>query len=204
MDLFLSTFVTLFSVLNPIGNLPVFLGLTKNDSPEEKSKVALWSAINVFIILIIAFFVGEYVLKFLGLEIDVLRIAGGILICLAGFSLLADKISTSNDSSETTNTKANVAMTPLAIPLMAGPGTMSLLIAKNNDYSDYADKGLIILAVVAICVSIYIIFRSGNAISKYLGDSGMSTLSKIIGFFVLSIGIQYIVISVRSIFHIEL
>ena len=95
-------------------------------------------------------------------------------------------------------------MTPLAIPLMAGPGTMSLLIAKNNDYSDYADKGLIILAVVAICVSIYIIFRSGNAISKYLGDSGMSTLSKIIGFFVLSIGIQYIVISVRSIFHIEL
>ena len=197
MDLFLSTFVTLFSVLNPIGNLPVFLGLTKNDSPEEKNKVALWSAINVFIILIIAFFVGEYVLKFLGLEIDVLRIAGGILICLAGFSLLADKISTSNDSSETTNTKANVAMTPLAIPLMAGPGTMSLLIAKNNDYSDYADKGLIILAVVAICVSIYII-------SKYLGDSGMATLSKIIGFFVLSIGIQYIVISVRSIFHIEL
>ena len=202
MDLFLSTFVTLFSVLNPIGNLPVFLGLTKNDSPEEKNKVALWSAINVFIILIIAFFVGEYVLKFLGLEIDVLRIAGGILICLAGFSLLADKISTSNDSSETTNTKENVAMTPLAIPLMAGPGTMSLLIAKNNDYSDYADKGLIILAVVAICASIYIIFRSGNAISKYLG--GMSTLSKIIGFFVLSIGIQYIVISVRSIFHIEL
>ena len=204
MDLFLSTFVTLFSVLNPIGNLPVFLGLTKNDSPEEKNKVALWSAINVFIILIIAFFVGEYVLKFLGLEIDVLRIAGGILICLAGFSLLADKISTSNDSSETTNTKANVAMTPLAIPLMAGPGTMSLLIAKNNDYSDYADKGLIILAVVAICVSIYIIFRSGNAISKYLGDSGMATFSKIIGFFVSSIGIQYIVISVRSIFHIEL
>ena len=200
MDLFLSTFVTLFSVLNPIGNLPVFLGLTKNDSPEEKNKVALWSAINVFIILIIAFFVGEY----LDLEIDVLRIAGGILICLAGFSLLADKISAPNDSSETTNTKANVAMTPLAIPLMAGPGTMSLLIAKNNDYSDYADKGLIILAVVAICVSIYIIFRSGNAISKYLGDSGMSTLSKIIGFFVLSIGIQYIVISVRSIFHIEL
>ena len=199
MDLFLSTFLALFSVLNPIGNLPVFLGLTKNDSPEEKNKVALWSAINVFIILIIAFFVGEYVLKFLDLEIDVLRIAGGILICLAGFSLLADKISAPNDSSETTNTKANVAMTPLAIPLMAGPGTMSLLIAKNNDY---ADKGLIILAVVAICVSIYIIFRSGNAISKYLGDSGMSTLSKIIGFFVLSIGIQYIVISVRSIFHI--
>ena len=192
MDLFLSTFVTLFSVLNPIGNLPVFLGLTKNDSPEEKNKVALWSAINVFIILIIAFFVGEYVLQFLDLEIDVLRIAGGILICLAGFSLLADKISAPNDSSEATNTKANVA------------GTMSLLIAKNNDYSDYADKGLIILAVVAICVSIYIIFRSGNAISKYLGDSGMSTLSKIIGFFVLSIGIQYIVISVRSIFHIEL
>ena len=63
MDLFLSTFVTLFSVLNPIGNLPVFLGLTKNDSPEEKNKVALWSAINVFIILIIAFFVGEYVFR---------------------------------------------------------------------------------------------------------------------------------------------
>lgn len=201
MTLFLLTFVALFSVCNPISNLPVFMGLTQKYSSKAKTKTALWAAINVFITLTISFFVGEYILKFFGITIDVLRIAGGLLICMAGFSLLSGEVSKQTETEETTvESNENVAMTPLAIPLMAGPGAMSFLIAKANEYPEVSDKIMIILAVLAVAISIFAIFQSGNIISKFLGVSGMTTISKIIGFLVLAIGIQYIVTSLEIIY----
>lgn len=201
MTLFLLTFVALFSVCNPISNLPVFMGLTQKYSSKAKTKTALWAAINVFITLTISFFVGGYILKFFGITIDVLRIAGGLLICMAGFSLLSGEVSKQKDNEETgIENNENIAMTPLAVPLMAGPGAMSFLIAKANEYPEVSDKIMIILAVLAVAISIFAIFQSGNIISKFLGVSGMTTISKIIGFLVLAIGIQYIVTSLEIIY----
>ena len=81
MDLFIYLFAALFSVLNPIGTIPIFVGLTQTDSKKERSRISLWTAIDVFIILIVSFFIGQYVLTFFG-------IAGGIIIVSSGFSLL--------------------------------------------------------------------------------------------------------------------
>ena len=92
MDLFIYLYAALFSVLNPIGTVPIFVGLTQHDSQEERSRISLWTAINVFIILIVSFFIGQYVLSFFGISIDALRIAGGIVIVNSGFSLLSGKI----------------------------------------------------------------------------------------------------------------
>lgn len=92
MEVFLNTFFVLlgalFSVLNPIGAVPIFVGLTQDYDKAERSRVSLMTAINVCIILTISFFVGEYVLKFFGITISALRIAGGILIASSGFGLL--------------------------------------------------------------------------------------------------------------------
>lgn len=206
MELFLTTFATLFSVLSPVGNLPVFLGLTQNDSVSSKNKTALWTAINVFIILTISFFVGEYILKFFGITINALRIAGGILICMAGFGLLSGKMNEQKPEEnlqENKSKSSNIAMTPLAIPLMAGPGSMSLLIDLYDKNPDILDKMIVILGVFSVAVTIYITFRSGNYIIKFLGNSGMTTLSKIIGLLVLSIGIQYILVSILKIFNLS-
>ncbi|WP_396155235.1 MarC family protein, partial [Flavobacterium macrobrachii] len=89
MDVFLNTFFVLlgalFSVLNPIGAIPIFVGLTQDYNKTERSRVSLMTAINVCIILLISFFIGEYVLKFFGITISALRIAGGILIASSGF-----------------------------------------------------------------------------------------------------------------------
>lgn len=206
MTLFFLTFAAIFSVCNPISNLPIFLGLTKHHSPESKKKTALWASINVFLTLVISFFIGEYILQFFGVTIEVLRIAGGLLICLAGFSLLASEDSQEENLEKEPTAKpkinSNVAMTPLAVPLMAGPGAMSLLIAKSNEYPEITDKIIIILAVLAVSISIFAIFRSGNIVTKLLGVSGMTTISKIIGFLVLAIGIQYIITSLVIIFKI--
>ena len=93
MELFIFLLAALFSVLNPIGTVPIFVGLTQDYTQKERSKVSMLTAINVFIILIISFFIGQYVLTFFGITITALRIAGGIIIASSGFSLLNGKFS---------------------------------------------------------------------------------------------------------------
>ena len=203
MDLFIYLFVALFSVLNPIGTVPIFVGLTQNDTKKERSRISLWTAINVFIILIVSFFIGQYVLIFFGISIDALRIAGGIIIVNSGFSLLSGKFSKKrgiNKKVENEVQKRNdIALTPLAIPMLAGPGSISLLIAFYQDNQETNQIIIATLAILAVCLSIYLILRSAHYLSKILGASGIVAISRIVGFIVIAIGIQYIVSAVVSI-----
>lgn len=207
MDLFIFTFGALFSVLNPIGTVPIFLGLTQDDSKEARNRTALWTAINVFIILMVSFLIGEYILKFFGISIDVLRIAGGLVICTSGFGLLSGSFSkrrgVSKKVTDDAQQRSDTALTPLAIPLMAGPGAMSLMIAMYQDHPELEDKAYIVAALTTACLTVFIVLRSGNYISKVLGASGIVAISRIIGFLVLAIGIQYIINSLLVIFNIN-
>ncbi len=206
MDLFIFTFTALFSVTNPLGSVPIFLALTQDDSRASKNRTALWTSINVFIILVVSFFIGKYILEFLGISIDVLRIAGGIIICTSGFGLLSGTFSkrrgVSKKVASDAQQRSDIALTPLAIPMMAGPGSMSLLITMYQDYPLIKDKLYIVAAVLALTVVTFLILRSAGYISKLLGESGIVAISRIIGFLVLAIGIQYIVNSLVIIFKI--
>jgi MarC family membrane protein len=203
MDLFIYLFAALFSVLNPIGTVPIFVGLTQNDTKQERSRISLWTAINVFAILIISFFIGQYVLVFFGISIDALRIAGGIIIVSSGFSLLSGKFNKKrgiNKKIETDAQKRNdIALTPLAIPMLAGPGSISLLIAFYQEHNSTSDIIISSLAILAIAVAIFVILRSAHYLAKILGASGIVAISRIIGFIVIAIGIQYIVSAIINI-----
>jgi MarC family membrane protein len=197
MDLFIYLFAALFSVLNPIGTVPIFVGLTHGDSKKECSRISLWTAINVFLILLISFFIGKYVLSFFGISIDSLRIAGGLIIVSSGFSLLSGKFNKKRGINKKIETDAqqrnDIALTPLAMPMLAGPGSISLLIAFYQEH--HATNELIIAtsAILAIAVVIFIILRSANFLAQLLGASGIVAISRIVGFIVIAIGIQYIV-----------
>jgi MarC family membrane protein len=197
MDLFIYLFAALFSVLNPIGTVPIFVGLTHGDSKKECSRISLWTAINVFLILLISFFIGKYVLSFFGISIDALRIAGGLIIVSSGFSLLSGKFNKKRGINKKIETDAqqrnDIALTPLAMPMLAGPGSISLLIAFYQEH--HATNELIIAtcAIFAIAVVIFIILRSANFLAQLLGASGIVAISRIVGFIVIAIGIQYIV-----------
>jgi multiple antibiotic resistance protein len=205
MDLFIFTFGALFSVMNPVGSVPIFLRLTQNDSKRSKNKTALWTSINVFIILIISFFAGKYILNFFGISIDVLRIAGGLVICMSAYGLLmgasGKQRGVSKKVTDDAQHRSDIALTPLAIPMMAGPGAMSLLIAMYQDYPGYLDKIIIISAILVSCIVIFAVLRSSNYISRLLGASGIVAISRIVGFLVMAIGIQYIINSLVIIFN---
>lgn len=196
MELFIYLFAALFSVINPIGSVPIFVGLTQGDTKKECSRISLWTAINVFLILIISFFIGQYVLTFFGISIDSLRIAGGLIIVSSGFSLLSGKFTKKRGINKKTETEAqkrnDIALTPLAIPMLAGPGSISLLIAFYQEHHSTPEIIIASLSILAIAVVIFIILRSANYLAKILGASGIVAISRIVGFIVIAIGIQYI------------
>lgn len=203
MELFIYLFAALFSVLNPIGTVPIFVGLTQHDSKKERSRISLWTAINVCIILLISFFIGQYVLEFFGISIDALRIAGGMIIVGSGFSLLSGKFKKTrgiNKSVETEIQNRNdIALTPLAMPMLAGPGSISLLIAFYQEHHSTPEIIFSCLAILAVALVIFIILRSAHYLAKILGGSGIVAISRIVGFIVIAIGIQYIVSAIISI-----
>lgn len=203
MELFIYLFAALFSVLNPIGTVPIFVGLTQDDTKKERSRVSLWAAINVCIILLISYFLGQYVLTFFGISIDALRIAGGMIIVGSGFSLLTGKFKKQRGIDKTVESdlsnRNDIALTPLAMPMLAGPGSISLLIAFYQEHHKYDEITIAVAAILAVALVIFLILRSAHYLAKILGAAGIVAISRIVGFIVIAIGIQYIVSAVINI-----
>ncbi|MGM1055308.1 MAG: MarC family NAAT transporter [Bacteroidota bacterium] len=201
MELFIYVFAALFSVINPLGTVPIFVGLTKDDSSAERSKTSLLTSINIFVILVISFFTGRYLLQFFGISIESLRIAGGLIIVTSGFALLTgsfskhkgmDKQRVKDDAYQ----REGVSLTPLAIPMLAGPGSISLLIGMYQEFGAFYERITTILAIFAVCLATFAVLKSSHYIVRMLGASGINAISRIIGFIVIAIGIEYISSSV--------
>lgn len=205
MELFLISFGAMFSIMNPLSTVPVFVGLTADHDLKEKNRVAIWTSINVLIVLLLSFFVGQYILQFFGISINTLKIAGGLIITSSGFALLTGKFKehkgmTSTKVDKDIRSRSDIALTPLAIPMLAGPGTISLLITLNQEHEKLSDIFILIAAMVVACLFIFVILKSSQYIVKILGASGINALSRIVGFIVIAIGIEYIVSAVSNLF----
>ena len=207
MELFILIFAALFSVMNPFGTVPVFVGLTEDKNRLERNKIAFWTSLNVLIILLISFFAGKYILLFFGITLNSLKIAGGLIIVSSGFALLTgdfnkhkgikkEKVKTDIE------TRSDISLTPLAMPMIAGPGTMSLLITHNQELEGLNSMLIISGAIVLSTICIYLILKSSFYIVKILGASGINALSRIIGFIVIAIGVEFIISAVVSVFNI--
>lgn len=167
MELFIYVFAALFSVINPLGTVPIFVGLTQEDSPSERSKISLLTSINIFVILLISFFTGRYLLQFFGISIESLRIAGGLIIVTSGFALLTgsfskhkgmDKQRVKDDAFQ----REAVSLTPLAIPMLAGPGSISLLIGMYEEYDESFEKIITVLAILGVCTATFLVLKSSH------------------------------------------
>lgn len=196
MELFIYVFAALFSVMNPLGTVPIFVGLTQEDSPSVRSRTSLFTSINILVILIISFFTGKYILQFFGISIDSLRIAGGLIIVSSGFALLTGSFSKHKGMDQRVKDDAyqreGVSLTPLAIPMLAGPGSISLLIGMHQEYQFLEERVITVAAIFAVCLATFAVLKSAHYIVKILGASGINAISRIIGFIVIAIGIEYI------------
>lgn len=203
MELFIGIFAALISVINPLGTIPVFISLTKEETKRNRNKTAIWTSINVAVILLISFFAGNYVLQFFGISINSLRIAGGLIITAAGFSLLNGSFSKHKGMKRSSvqadlETRAEVSLTPLAIPMLAGPGSISLLIAYNQTTQSLVDFLIGSAAILSSSVVVFFVLKSSQLIVKILGGSGLNAVARIIGFIEIAIGIEYVTSAVYA------
>lgn len=208
MELFIMIFGALFSVMNPFGTVPVFVSLTQEQNKKERNKIAFWTSVNVLIILLISFFIGEFLLLFFGITLNALKIAGGLIIASSGFALLTGEFTKHKGMKrkkieEDLKTRSDITLTPLSIPMIAGPGTISLLITYKQEYDNISDTVIIISAIILATICIYLILKSSFIIAKSLGASGINALSRIIGFIVIAIGVQLVISSVVDIFNLS-
>ena len=205
MNLFILSLAALFSLINPMGTLPIFIGLTKEKSSKEVKSIAFWASANTFIILVISFFLGKYLLDFFGISIESLRITGGIIIATSGFALLTGSFSEHKGMKKRVKddafTRSQISLTPLAIPMLAGPGSISLLITYNQEYPVLADKLILISSILAVSIITFLFLISSKVIIKALGASGINALSRIIGFIVIAIGIEFVLSTVLQLIN---
>lgn len=202
----LSNYISLLSLINPLGAIPVYLSLTANHHQDWVKKQLLKTTINVFAICLISYFIGNYVLSFFGISINALKIAGGIIIARSGFLLLnaKHKGDVGKKLQAEAEQKEDISFTPLAMPLLSGPGSISFLINLSFQTSDTFNNIIfVIISILLSSITIYIILFLAPKIFSYMGQAGLKAMSKIMGFIVLSIGIQLIITSILSILSIK-
>jgi multiple antibiotic resistance protein len=210
MELFFMVFGALFSVMNPLGTVPIFTSLTTENTNKERQKIALKTSLNVLVILLISFFVGDYLLNFFGITLNALKIAGGLIITTSGFALLTGEFTKHKGMKrdgiqKDIATREEISLTPLALPMIAGPGTISLLITYNKEYFGIENVIIIVIAMFMVTLIIFLILNSSQLIVKLLGASGINALSRIIGFIVIALGIEFIISAVSDLLiHLKL
>ena len=203
MEVLLATFTTLFSVVNPFGAMPVFLTLTADDSNQERISIALRSCLYMVAILTVAFFGGQYILSFFGINIQHLRIAGGILLMRSAFELLtpgANRDRVGPDALEESKQKDDISFTPLAMPMLSGPGSMALCIGFIRP--SYPDKLFTVLGFALVAAASFLILVSSLRLTRFLGRPGMAALARVMGFLTLAIGVNFFVTAVKALFHV--
>jgi len=192
---YLHIFVTIFSILNPIGIIPIFLAITSDQSAFQKKIIIRKTVISVLFILLMSAYIGNYLLDFFGIDINSFRIAGGILLLLMAIHMLQAK-TPNTKTNETEHNEAiekeDISVVPLAIPLLAGPGAISTVILFSSTMSQSLEKiGLGILIIIAT-LSIWPILLLSKAIGEYLGKTGLNIATRIMGLILASISVRFI------------
>jgi len=193
---FAVVFASLFVITNPLGNLGVFVSITKGDSEPFKKKQAMKASFYSFLLLFIFFIGGKYILDFFGITIDGIQIGGGLIIAKIGFSLMAGKKAhaTTGKEHEEAVEMEDVSFCPLAMPMVAGPGGLAVVLSvANKAEMQLIDYASITCAIMAACIVIWICFRESTLVARLLGETGMTAITKIMGFILICIAIQMII-----------
>lgn len=189
-------FAALFAIMNPLTNLPVFLALTADKSGANRATIALTGAVAAFGILVVALLAGERILSFFGITVDDFRISGGLLILLIALSMLhvqTSRIHHAPEEADEARGQDNPGLFPLAIPLLAGPGSIATVIVFAHQTRGVADTVLSAAVIFAVCAMIYGTFAVGGRIGDWLGATGLNVVTRIMGMLLAAIAIGMIV-----------
>lgn len=194
----LAALTALFPLMNPVGNTPIFFGITAGDTAAFRRRQAMKTAINVFIILMVCLLFGRYILAMFGLTVPILRLAGGLVVANVGWGLLHQSPQLNDAANDEARDKVDVSLSPMALPIIANPGAMSVAISLGAGATHLeADIGNI-LALALLTILNYVCLLLGEPIVKKLGRNGMDAFNKVLGFLVLGLGVNLVVSGIHD------
>ncbi len=196
-------FAGLLAIVNPLGIVPIFLSLTEDHSVARRRRVALVSSAAVAIILIACLVLGNGILQVFGITIDSFRVAGGLLLMIVAISMLyaaPSPIKTTGAEQTEAVEKEDVAIVPLAIPLMAGPGAISTVIVFAQQSTSLYHYLLMSAVTIGVAVVTVVTLMSAPAIGSLLGKTGMNIVTRVMGLILAAIAVEFIATGMLSLF----
>ncbi|MDH6313402.1 multiple antibiotic resistance protein [Parabacteroides sp. PFB2-10] len=193
-------FTSFFTLTNPLGTMPVFLTMTSGMDEQERQRIVKRATIASFITLMVFTFSGQLLFKFFGISTDGFRIAGGIIIFAIGYDMLQAKYASAKLKKEEIKTYVNdISITPLAIPMMCGPGAIAQGIILMEDAHTYAMKGTLIGMIAVVYFITYLILRASTRLVKVLGETGNNVMMRLMGLILMVIAVECFVGGARPI-----
>ena len=198
--------MALFAIMNPIANAPAFIAITDGVDKLTQRRVAWHAALLAFIIVAVFALLGQQIFNAFGITLPAFRIAGGILIGLVGYHMLqgSDNVAhtpTAEDNANSRDAALSLAISPLALPLLAGPGT----IATTMNFAagaTWVETGRVLAALATVCALNCLAFNSANAMVGYLGQNAIKVVSRLMGLILAVIGVQMFIEGVNGAFPV--
>ena len=206
LQYFLAGLVSLLVITNPPSKIPLFISLTQGMDEAQRKSQARWAAIYAGIIMFVSLLAGNLLLAFFGISYGALRIAGGFMVAVIGYQMLFGQQTPSpNKAPLVRRDREDYAFFPIAMPMIAGPGTMAVIIGFSTEIAEYphwedqvATFFMMTLAIIFCCLVCWAVMRSADFCGRKLGPSATIIVSKLMGFLLVCIGVQFIGSGIRA------
>ncbi len=200
MDL-LKSFISLLALINPLGAVPFFLSLTASQGDEERRRTVRIAAVSVFFVIVVTTLLGQQIIRFFGISVGSLEVGGGIIMLLMAINMLNAQIGNTRSTPEERDeaeSKNSVAVVPLAIPLLTGPGSISTVIVYSANAAHWYDRlGLIAIGAV-IAGLCFVAMRLAEPIANWIGRTGINIATRLMGLMLSALAVEFIVNGLRA------
>ena len=187
----LLAFTSLFTMVTPFGVIPLFTSLTKDMNHREVRRIAFKGVLTAFIIMVLFALAGNFIFEFFHISVNGLRIVGGVLFFLSGYDMLQAKLNRLKEEGQSFTEFVNeFAITPLGIPIICGPGSITMTIVLFNDARNYSEKAILFGVIIVVLSTTYLILVGSRKILTILGDNGNKVLMRIMGLILMVIAVE--------------
>lgn len=196
----LVAFPAVFFIMDPLGLLPIFVAITATDTPEKRQRTARRATLMAFGLMTFFTIFGGFVFKLFGISIGALKVAGGILLLMTSMDMLRAQPSRTRSSPEETHeseAKEDVAVVPLAMPLLAGPGSIATVMVLAARGPDWTYSIPVVASIAVTCFVTYLLLRAAPQLNRLFGTTGIAVLERIMGLLLAAIAIQFVADGVR-------
>jgi multiple antibiotic resistance protein len=189
---YIKIFTALLAILNPWGVLPFFLSITSDYTDEERKRIAKTIGLSVATVLTVTALLGQQILGFFGISVDAFKVGGSILLMIMAIDMLKGKGKASQEP-ESPMDKTGIAVVPLSIPLIAGPGSISTVIIYANLSKNWIHLGMIIACIILASLVTWLILRAANRIGSLVGAIGLNVAGRLMGLLLAAIAVEFFV-----------